>query len=44
MVYVGVNEGCVVFLVCKCEGLGEWVIVVVETVDILEGRHALSRL
>ena len=43
MVYVGVNKVCTVFLVRKCEGMGEWVVVVVEKVDILEGRHALRR-
>ena len=35
MVYVGVHEGCTVLLVCKCEGVGEWIVVVVEKVDIL---------
>ena len=44
MVFVGVNEGCTVFLVCKCESLGEWVVIVVEKNDILEERHALSSL
>ena len=44
MVYVGVNKRSTVFLVCKCEGMAEWVVIVVEKVDILEGRPTLSRL
>ena len=31
------SEWCTMLLVCKCEGLGEWVAVVVEKVDILGG-------